>query len=241
MDRPLVLAHRGARRRAPENTIEAFRMARELGADGVELDVRHSADGALVVHHDPYVATGRASARRIDESRFEDLLVRIPTLATLSEALDECAGLLVNIEIKNVPWERGFDVRAGERLTDGVVALLAARDARDRVLISSFDLATIDRVRAAEGALRTGYLFVLGGGDFDLLTERASDRGHNAIHPDWRGLVGRRADRVITRAHALGLDVNAWTVNRRSSIARLARLGVDGIVTDVPDVALAAL
>ena len=239
MDRPLVLAHRGARRQAPENTVAAFRAARELGADGVELDVRRTIDGRLVVHHDPVVASGVMPAMQIDRANFEDLHMAAPQVPTLEEALDECKGLLVNIEIKYLPWERGYDRHVGELLVDGVLALLAERD--DRVLISSFDLLTIDRVRSRSATLRTGYLFMLGGGDYDTMTRLASEQGHNAIHPDWRGLVGRRADRVIALAHDRGLDVNVWTVNRRSSIARLARLGVDGIVTDVPDVALAVL
>lgn len=230
MDRPLVLAHRGARRRAPENTIEAFRVARELGADGVELDVRLSADGVLVVEHDPTLTGGLSVAH----TALAALRAAAPGLATLSEALDECAGLLVNVEIKKPPRTTAF--ATSERVADEVVALCAAREHGDRVLISSFELRIIDRVRAHAGAPPTGYLFQLGA-DFDAMTEAASAHGHRAIHPDWRGLVGRRAGRVITRAHALGLDVNAWTVNRRSSIARLARLGVDGIVTDVPDVA----
>lgn len=230
MDRPLVLAHRGARRRAPENTIEAFRVARELGADGVELDVRLSADGALVVEHDPTLATGLSVA----DSSLAVLREVSPALATLSEALDECAGLLVNVEIKKPPRTTAFD--ASERVADEVVALCAAREHRDRVLVSSFDLRIIDRVRVHAEAPPTGYLFQFGA-DFEAMTEMAAARGHRAIHPDWRGLVGRRAGRVISRAHGLGLDVNVWTVNRRSSIARLARLGVDGIVTDVPDVA----
>ena len=80
---PRVFAHRGASQRAPENTVEAFRLAAELGADGVELDVRRSADGALVVHHDPHLPDGRLIAA----TAFADLPASVPTLAA---ALDAC-------------------------------------------------------------------------------------------------------------------------------------------------------
>ena len=83
MDRPLVLAHRGARRRAPENTLEAYAVARDLGADGVELDVRRTRDGALVLHHDPGPAEGPVLAT-LDHAEVRE---RFPTIPTLAEAL----------------------------------------------------------------------------------------------------------------------------------------------------------
>src|SRR5437763_7557885 len=97
-----ILGHRGAPRSARENTIEAFVEARRLGADGVELDVRRSRDGALVVHHDPVIPGGGAIA----DLRVAELPPYVPFLAA---ALEACAGLLVNVEIKNAPHEPGFD------------------------------------------------------------------------------------------------------------------------------------
>ena len=103
--RPLVLGHRGASAVSPENTVVAFERARDLGADGVELDVRRSRDGVLVVHHDPAIAGGHAIA----ELTWAELRAARPDLATLDEALDACRGLVVNAEVKCLPWEPDAD------------------------------------------------------------------------------------------------------------------------------------
>src|SRR3954466_8935464 len=97
-----VIAHRGASAAAPENTVEAFHLAKELGADWVELDARRTADGAVVVHHDAHLADGRA----IVDLRRSDLPAHVCDLA---DALDACDGMSVNIEIKNWPDDVDFD------------------------------------------------------------------------------------------------------------------------------------
>ena len=126
-----VIAHRGASRAAPENTVAAFRRAAEMGADMVELDVRRSADGRLVVHHDAHLADGRSLAA----TRADDLPSAVPSL---DAALDACAGMAVNIEIKNDPEEPGFE--PDRALADDVAAAVVARGDTDRVVVSSFDL-----------------------------------------------------------------------------------------------------
>jgi glycerophosphoryl diester phosphodiesterase len=231
--RPLVLAHRGARRAAPENTLDAFARAAALGADGVELDVRRSADGGLVVHHDPTTASGTWVA----SSPTAALRASHPGIPTLAEALDACAGLLVNVEIKNSPLEPGFDREEGA--ADAVVALLDARGGRDRVIVSSFQFPTIARVRAASASVATGLLTVTRA-DVRLL-DRIVERGHQAIHPGRRAMSRRRSEQVVADAHERGLQVNVWTVNAPVTIRRLADAGVDGLITDVPDVARVAL
>jgi glycerophosphoryl diester phosphodiesterase len=234
VSRPLVLAHRGARRRAPENTLAAFRAARDLGSDGIELDVRRTADGALAVHHNPQLADGSMIA----DLPLPELRTVKPDLASLPEVLDVARGMLVNIEIKNLPWEPGFD--PDERAADDVVALIRSRDGRDNVLISSFHLPTIDRVRGHPGAPPTGFL-CLASADFDVVPGLVAEKGHSALHPDRRGLRRRAGERLVASARAQGLRVNVWTVNKPNEMCRLAVMGVDGIVTDVPDVALNAL
>lgn len=229
-----VLAHRGASRAAPENTLAAFRDAAALGADGVELDVHRSADGALVVHHDAHApgvgVLAEHSAAAIRRVR--------PSIPLLAESLDACAGLLVNVEVKNLPGDADYD--PDERAAVGVVELLHARDRRDDVLVSSFSLATIDRVRQLDAAIPTAFLTLVG---FDPLDGAAiaADRGHAAVHPDVRSLVGPAADATVARAHALGLAVNVWTVNLPDEVRRLATVGVDAVITDAPDLARRAL
>jgi len=234
MNGPQILAHRGANRVARENTIEAFVEAGALGADGVELDLHRSADGVLVVHHD----ADAAGIGVLGEHDFAVIRRALPYVPTLEEVLDACAGLLVNVEVKNLPGDADFD--PDDRAAAALVELLHVRSPRDEVLISSFNLTTIDRVRTLDPALATGFLTLVG---FDPLDGAAiaHDHGHAAVHPDVRSLPGPAAAAVATRAHELGLAVNVWTVDAPDEIRRLAAAGVDGIVTDVPDVARAAL
>ena len=241
LHRPLVLAHRGARRRAPENTLEAFAVARALGADGVELDVRRTRDGALVIHHDP----GPAGGPVIVEADFADLRASVSSIPTLAEALDECAGLLVNIEIKNLPGDADWD--PSDRTAELVVELLAERLAdgqatgrEPRVVVSSFNLATVDRVRSLDSSLETA---LLSDGNFDPLEALvvAEQHGHAGLHPVVARLEGRVAGALAMRARDRGVALRPWTVDDPAEIARLGALGYDAVITDDPLVALAAL
>jgi glycerophosphoryl diester phosphodiesterase len=209
-------------------------VARDLGADGVELDVRRSRDGVLVIHHDP----GPPDGPVLGTIDFSEVRARFPLIPTLPEALDVCRGLLVNIEIKNLPWEPDFD--ADEGVAAQTVTMLADRDGADRVLVSSFHLPTVDRVRELAVDVRTAFLF-LAGMDLREVTDLAADRGHAAVHPDVRALGGPEVADFVAHAKERGLDVNVWTVNEPADMVRLADLGVTGLVTDVPDVALRTL
>jgi glycerophosphoryl diester phosphodiesterase len=227
-----VWAHRGARRRAPENTLEAFRLALALGADGVELDARRSADGVVVVHHD-IAAPGFGV---LADRPFAELRAARPDIPTLDEALDACTGALVNVEVKNLPGERDYD--PGDRVAALVAERLLGRGGDD-VVVSSFNLATLDRYRQLDPGRPTGLLTLRGFDPRDALA-LAADRGHAALHPDVRGLR-RLAPALVERAHALGLAVHVWTVNDAARIRRLAAAGVDALITDVPDLAARAL
>jgi len=228
----LVLAHRGANRQAPENTLAAFTSALESGADGVELDVHRTADHQLVVRHDAAGAGGILA-----ELTTAAVAEHFPDVPTLSAALDVCAGRLVNVEIKNLPHQPGFDPSLA--VADLVVELLAARGGADRVLVSSFHLPTIDRVHELRPELATG-LLTAGGDPLRALTV-AHERAHRAVHPALGMLAGQRAREVVERAHATAMQVNVWTVNEPDDIRRLADAGVDAVITDVPDVARAVL
>jgi glycerophosphoryl diester phosphodiesterase len=228
----LVLAHRGASRFAAENTLRAFARAVELGADGVELDIHRSADGVLMVRHDAATPVGVLAELRLAEVR-----AALPDVPTLDEALDVCAGLLVNVEIKNAPGEGDWD--PSERAAELLVELLARRDGRDRVLVSSFNLPSVDRVRSLAPHVPTA-LLTFGTDPLEGLLI-AESHGHAALHPDRRSVAGAAAGAVATRAHERRLEVNVWTVNDPDELERLAAAGIDALITDVPDVALAAL
>ena len=139
----------------------------------------------------------------------------------------------VNVEIKNHPIDPDYD--ASMAVAQGVVAEVQRRRAHDRVLVSCFDLGTVDVVRAMDPIVPTAYLVLdpEGATAIDLAVEH----GHQAVHP-WAPMVD---EALVTRAHDAGLVVNTWTVDDPDRIVELAAWGIDGIVTNVPDVAKAAL
>ena len=222
----LIFAHRGASAAKRENTCAAFREARRLGADGVELDVRRNADGALVVHHDAAIA-----GRPILEMTVADLPEDVPLLEA---ALASCQPMTVNIEIKNLPTEADFDPE--ETLAEGVAHLVAELDLLASVLVSSFNLATVDAVRRAEPKLATGWLTVAQLDQHRALAT-AAERGHAALHPHHRAV----SEALVAEAHGRGLAINTWTVDDPERMAELARWGVDSIITNRVDVAIETL
>lgn len=225
-----VVAHRGASRVEQENTVAAFRRAVEMGAEGIELDVRMTGNGALVVHHDAEVTPRQGKARvAISTLNVADLPDYVPDLHT---ALDACAGAWVNIEIKNIVGEPDFDPQ--RRLADRVVDALAGRVGDANIadwVISSFDRGTIDRVRALAPHLRTAWLGVRV--DEGICADLAAE-GHWGFSP-WEHLITAE---VVATAHHHGLAVSAWTCNDPDRMRELMAWGVDALITDVPDVAL---
>jgi glycerophosphoryl diester phosphodiesterase len=227
-----VWAHRGCTEppadgaEAPvENSLESFLEARRLGADGVELDVRLTADGALAVHHDadipgfgPVAALGAA-----------ELPAHVPLLA---DVLAVCDGMLVNVEIKNAPQDPGHDP------TEAVAALTATAIEEtgwtDRVLVSSFQLSTLRAVQVADGRLALGALW-----GFDVRPEAALAEavagGFRAVHP----FISFVTPELVAQAHGAGLAVNVWTVNTDADLQAMAALGVDAVITDRLRAALA--
>ena len=221
--RPLVIGHRGASADFPENTAAAFRGAAEQGADWVELDVRINSLGELVVHHDPDFGDGRAiwSTARSDAPA---------GTVDLEQALNACAPMGVNVEIKNSPGDLS-DAPYGTDVVDLVLDLLARRHEAgilEQVLVSSFDLPTIDRVKAQAPSLPTGYL-VLDPAANDAVAVAAGN-GHDALHP-WDPFV---TEDLMEQCRAAGLLCNTWTVDLPDRVAALAAMGVDGIVTNTP-------
>lgn len=226
----LVIAHRGASAALPDNSLAAFERAVQLGSDGVELDVRRTADGALALSHEPALPDGRL-VQDVTGARLP------PDVALLGEALDLCRPLaVVNIEIKNLPMEPDFDPT--ERVAAAVVELLAERGelGTGRNLISSFHLGTIDRVHALAPMLPTAWLMT-GLDDLPRILDTTRRHGHVAIHPHHAFLNAE----VVAAAHDAGVAVNTWTCDDPDRIRWLAEIGVDAVVTNAPDVALAAL
>lgn len=233
--RPLILGHRGARTQAPENTLPAFRRALQAGADGVELDVRLTGDGHVVVLHDATLARttdgqGRvhrhtlAQLRRLDAGSWFGPDFSGTRLCTLQEALDLLAGAtLVNVELKGSLW-------AGPGLEGAVSKIVRAREMLGQVLVSSFSTADLWRLRRVDDAIALGWLHGPGpAGWLRLLWARLLHL--QALHP-FHSTV---SEAYVGRAHRRGLRVFVWTINKESQAKQLAAWGVNGLITDRPE------
>lgn len=225
----LNIAHRGASSRSPENTIAAFLAAADAGAHMVELDLQASRDGALVVIHDETVdrttdGRGRVADMTLDElmrldagSWFGERFAgeRIPTLDLVFEAMAGRCGL--NVELKT------------DGIEASVCALFRKYSAHGSSIVSCFDREALERVGKADPSVRTALLSEM---RRDELVMTASAIGAYAVNP--------RADMVdadlCESAHAHGLKVYPWTVDEPELMRFLFRAGVDGIMTNRPDV-----
>jgi len=219
----LIYGHRGASADFPENTIPAFEGSVAQGADGIELDVRRSLDGALMIQHDVNLSDGRAIAEVVAA----ELDGHIPTF---DEALDACGPLIVNVEIKHDPREAGFS--EDRRLADQVLEAWHERSRQPRIIVSSFDVGIIDRIRVLDPSVPTGYLVMSASDPIDAVA-RCVNGGHSAIHP-WDPLVDQL---LVDRCHEIGLAVNVWTVDDPGRFVVLSSWGVDGVVTNRPGLA----
>jgi len=239
MAMPKILAHRGASADAPENTLRAFRIAREQGADGVELDVIRCGTGEVVVFHDDdleRLAKQRGRVRQMPFGALREIDLgggeRIPLL---DEVLEETAGLLVNVELKTAPtWA---DRAGDDGLAHEVARLIARHRADKRTLVSSFDPLLLWRFHRLQPRVPTGLLF--GHEQSRPFREAWAARltHPTALHPE-APLVDDVAMRGWRRR---GYAVNVWTVDAPAEIRCLAALGVDAIITNRPAQARAAL
>lgn len=222
----IVIAHRGASAARPENTVEAFLHARELGADMVELDARRAADDSVWVLHDEHLADGRA----LLETQPADLPDHVPSLET---AIEACEGMEVNVEVKNVPIDGDWD--PDERVARQVVALVQRMGVQDRILVSSFGIGAIDCVRELDPSIRTAFLTSYHLDEDGLGGVQA--KGHGALHPNEAFVT----EELLVTCRGLGLKVNTWTLDDPERMELLVGWGLDGICTNVPDVARAVV
>jgi glycerophosphoryl diester phosphodiesterase len=196
-----VFAHRGCTEGFVENTLEAFAEAKRLGADGVELDVRLTADGALAVLHDPAIE----GLGPVADLTVAELPAHVPLLA---DALGVCDGLVVNVEIKNDPREPGHD--AGEAVAALTAEAIAEAGWTDRVIVSSFQVSTLQAVRAVDGRLAVGVLWPPVA-DLEAGLALAVNEGWQTVNNplDLSTFVGLGVDAVITDrlADALAIAV----------------------------------
>lgn len=236
LDRPLNFAHRGACKQAPENTVPAFVLAADLGADGIELDVQLSKDGEVVVIHDfqldattdgtgPVRDCTLAELKEFDAGvRFDPACAgeRIPTLQEVIDAVGH--RLLINIELK------AQGVR-DDGLAAAVVSVVERNDLVARVILSSFNPLTLRRAGRLNPKIPLGLLYAP---DQPLFLRRPWLRRTiplEAVHP-YHGLVDAG---YIEWAKKQGYRVNVWTVDEVERMQQLRRLAVDVIITNWPD------
>jgi glycerophosphoryl diester phosphodiesterase len=223
--RPLVGAHRGASADRPENTPAAFAAAAAQGADFWELDVRLSADGVPMVIHDDAIdrtTGGRGLVADMTAAALESY--GVPALATVL-AMGKGRAYF-NIELKK---DAG-----GVRLVEATATVIAALRLDRRVLISSFDHRLLPAVKQLSPALPTGLLYEEPLPDS---VARAQALGAAALHPYYR-LAGAR---LTNAARDAGLAVIPWTIDRPLYLRYFAALGVNGIITNKPGLAIAAI
>ncbi len=245
----VIVAHRGASAEAPENTMEAFRLGLEAGADAIELDVHLTADGQVAVIHDETLerttdragrvadltmaqireADAGATFTRPDDSGhpFAGRGLTIPTLGEVLDWLPNAAGLVIEIKARAA--------------SDAVVEAVREHPVRadGRLSVISFDEAAIERVRELDPEIKTGYLLVPSQ-PIEPALVWATEHGHVGVHP-YEGDLGIDPLPLLAKANAFGREVGCYVVNDPERMKHLAALGLWGFVTDLPRVAREAL
>jgi glycerophosphoryl diester phosphodiesterase len=217
----LKIVHRGASAYEPENTLLAFKKALELGADAVELDVRATRDGELVVMHDHKLdrtTNGKGFVKNFSLKEIQRLDAgKGEPVPTLRQALEMLRGkAVVFVELK----ERGTESKA--------VALIEELRLEDTVFVVSFEAESIARVKKLNRGIRTGLISVLPAGVIDKTLDVKAD----AVLPQ-HTLVSKE---FVDRAHASKLLVFAWAVDDPGEAQRLKDSGVDGVASNKPDI-----
>jgi glycerophosphoryl diester phosphodiesterase len=236
-DRPLNYAHRGASHDAPANTLAAFNLAAELGADGIELDVHLSEDGEAVVIHDfclDATTDGHGQVRdhslpqlrELDAGSWFDEAFAGQRIPTLQEVVDVVGHrLLMNIELKT----KGL---RAEGLVAEVVRIVEDNNLSDRTIISSFDPIALRRVRRANPTLSLGLLY---SPDQIVFLRKAWPRHLvqvEALHPHYSLVTSK----YVRWARGKGYRLHVWTADDPAAMQALIRHGVDIIITNRPDV-----
>ena len=233
-----IWAHRGAAGYAPENTMEAYILAHQQGADGIELDVQLSKDGEIVVIHDEKVdrtSNGKGLVRdytlrqlrgfNYNRTRPEHFQAGISTLEEVLLYIRDKTGMTVNIELKTgVFFYPGIEKKT--------VELVRALGMEERVIYSSFNHYSIMKVRETAPKAEVGLLYSEG---FIDVPGYAAKLGVNALHPSWRCL---QYPDYLEDCRRYNLDLNVWTINNEALMMQMCQAGVHAIITNYPDKAL---
>jgi glycerophosphoryl diester phosphodiesterase len=227
MTKQIVIGHRGASGMAPENTLLAFQLAYELGAHMIETDVQKTEDGVLVCLHDYEVDHTTNGTGAVAELTFREIRTldagKGAKIPTLDEVLDFVRGKMkINIELKITEIEKE------------VLSAVREREMVSDVIISSFYHGTLIATKTLDDRIFTAIL------ETKLREEIISyviELEANALNPNHEYITPD----IIVQAHSRDIQVFPWTVNDSTQIQTLYEMGVDGVITDFPDIALGIL
>ena len=230
---PLVWGHRGASGYAPENTLPAFKMPADMGADGVELDIQLTSDGEIVVCHDETIDRTSNGAGWLKDFTFKELRrldfsngnaayegVKIPTMEEVFDLLQP-TGLVINIELKT-------GIIFYDKIEEKILELVNRGGWEDRVIYSSFNHYTVRRIKELDPAAKVGLLY--GDGPIDM-PGYGHRLGADALHPAFYNL---QYPGFMEDSRCFGLDVNVWTVNSEADLIRCREYGVNAVITNYP-------
>ncbi len=239
-----MVAHRGASSTHPENTLESFDAALSAGAQMVELDVRLTADGVPVVLHDPDVSRTTDGVGLVHELTFAQvrglnagvLMGRTASVPSLNDVLElVCGRGGVNLEVKNVPGEPGFDP-GREAVLEAVLEEIGRAGFVGPVLVSSFNPTSIRRSRELAPEVPTGFLTPAAVDPAAALAD-VLGAGHDFVLPNVVALLAAGA-RFVGEAHRAGIRVGTWTVDDPARMRELFAWGVDAVATNDPGAAV---
>jgi glycerophosphoryl diester phosphodiesterase len=239
---PVVYAHRGASAHAPENTVSAFLLAVEHGADGIEFDVKITFDGRVIVLHDQTLQRTTTGNGNFKKFSFNDLRKldagswfsqefsqeKIPTLEEVFEAVGGKTG--INIELTNY-------ATLGDDLLDNVARILSQVKDTSNVMFSSFSWKNLKKARSLCPSIPCGLLAMPGIAGWLSRSFIARNVPHEALHPYFADV----SPVSVSRMHQNGKKVNVWTVNDPKEMRRFQSIGVDMIMTDDPRLAQTTL
>ena len=233
-----IWAHRGASAYKPENTLEAFALAIEQGADGIELDVHLTKDGHIVVAHDERLervsnGTGLicdytlAELKELNFNRqfLDQPACRIPTLEEVY-SLIRGTSLTVNVELKTTE-------ELYPELPEKLVNMAREHGMEERVIYSSFNHYSLQELKKINPDAQIGLLYQLGLIDPWVYAKYVNA---DAIHPPYKVIAV--FPKIVARCHENGIMVNVWTVDDPKALCYMYRCGVDAVITNKPDVAL---
>jgi glycerophosphoryl diester phosphodiesterase len=230
--RPMIIAHRGAKGMAPENTLAAFRLGLDQGCEGIELDIHLTADGEIVVCHDETLDRTTDGKGRIRDKTLQEIKKydagswhsdafrgeKVPTLGEVFDLIPE--SVMVNVEVKQ-PY--------GGQIEDKLVDFLRRRDLFERVVVSSFDHKCVRRIKLQEPKTKIGLLY-----QSRLLDPAAYAKSFDvevySLHPYYRMIDAEDAAKAVK----LGYRVYPYTANDELDLRELIDIGVSGIITDYP-------